>query len=433
MVTYIYFVKCPGCEDEHFDFFEDAKACAMGCISQKPIITQVEVDRNDFGECVDHCDLGTVWSWEDVMGKETEAEPTVSIFTKEDFKDFEDDYNPDNDPEFYDNDDISIINEDLLDTRRISFKNNEERQEFFSLCSEIGIFTGKDLDTFMKNQGATDASLLDKLRDYRAELGDDFKVADSEKPQRKPIPEGMTIEQLVEEMEENEDTVECTTSGGLFEKAKCHHNSEGFGWSCPTCDPVESLTEDAYDKVSIEDAVKDSISHLINDLGKDPWADDFADDVIADIENNYEVEVPEDVLKYKEWCGVVASEVSRQVNNSLDEDLEWHTYRITYTTAANPDKEQTTTFKTWKFDVEYAWRMSRENVPHSTIKRIELLEDLSEPEEVHDLGNEYDGGYPKEDLPEIDEVSDAHLIACPECGVTAFDTETGICVNCGFN
>ena len=77
--------------------------------------------------------------------------------------------------------------------------------------------------------------------------------------------------------------------------------------------------------------------------------------------------------------------------------------------------------------------MSRENVPHSTIKRIELLEDLSEPEEVHDLGNGYDGGYPKEDLPEIDEVSDSHLLACPECGVTAFDTETGICVNCGFN
>ena len=71
MVTYIYFVKCPNCEDEHFDFFDDAKAFARGCISQKPIITQTEVNRNDFGECTASSDLGTIWSWED------ECEPEV--------------------------------------------------------------------------------------------------------------------------------------------------------------------------------------------------------------------------------------------------------------------------------------------------------------------------------------------------------------------
>ncbi len=67
MLEYIYFVKCPGCEDEPFDFFNEAKDFAMNCLSQKPIITQIEVNRNDFGECVDSCDLGTVWSWEELM------------------------------------------------------------------------------------------------------------------------------------------------------------------------------------------------------------------------------------------------------------------------------------------------------------------------------------------------------------------------------
>ena len=50
MIEYIYFVKCPNCEDEPFDFFDAAKEFACGCLSQKPIITQVEVNRNDFGE-----------------------------------------------------------------------------------------------------------------------------------------------------------------------------------------------------------------------------------------------------------------------------------------------------------------------------------------------------------------------------------------------
>lgn len=82
MVQYIYIVKCPHCEDEHFDFFDDAKGFALGCLNKNPIITQVEVDRNDFGECTSHADLGTVWSWEDVMAENPEAFETK--FSKND-------------------------------------------------------------------------------------------------------------------------------------------------------------------------------------------------------------------------------------------------------------------------------------------------------------------------------------------------------------
>jgi hypothetical protein len=177
---------------------------------------------------------------------------------------------------------------------------------------------------------------------------------------RKPIPEGMTLEELVEAMEENEDTVECTKCGGLFEKASCTHNEEGFGWCCNTCEPADTLTEDTQEEYDLATLVKDSINHLTNDLGKDPWADDFADDVIGDLERNYENYVPTDFNKYQEWCSVVASEVSRQVNNP---------------------------------------------------EHVSFLEEL-------------------EDL----EAYRKRLDRCPECGANnTFDSETRICINCGFN
>lgn len=325
MITYIYFVKCPNCEDEHFDFFDDAKGYAMGCLSQKPVITQTEVERNDFGECTDHCDLGTVWSWEDVVGKETEAEPAVSVFTKDDLK----------------------------------FMANGQDSEFDNLDNSVDF-----------EPETSEVSPVD-------EISDNF---------RKPIPEGMTIEELVEEMEENEDTVECTWCEELFGKDQCRYEVD-LGWLCSRCEAAiksrgETLTfrennywdfldEEITAERSIEDLVKDSINHLVNDLGKDSTAEDFVDDVIIDIERNYANFVPEDPMNHRKWASAIAGEVSRQLNNQLDEDVK----------------------------------------------------------EIHDLGNEYDGGYPDETT----EVSSSHLRLCPECGKETFDTETGICVGCGFN
>lgn len=427
MVTYIYFVKCPNCEDEHFDFFDDAKAFARGCMSKKPIITQTEVERNDFGECTDSADLGTIWSWEDECRDaecgDTEAEPTKSVFTKDDLKQYADD------PEFKDDDDFFFnygLVEEVAPTR-FSFRNKEDFAEFTQLCREIGIIDGADLRKFMDETGANDDNLLDKLREYRAELGDDFEITEDftdsgrfeymgrhydpiadfdtkalgfelgktysiidskdfakangakivpesvvcpadkttspenyfvrfsrnnkfelmdlqtfatfmknaekqivECSERKPIPEGMTIKELVEEMEENEDTVECTWCNELFDKSECRKEVD-LGWLCGRCEMAiksrgETLTfrennywdfldESVEDTRTLADLVKDSINHLTNDLGKDPWAEGFADEVIGDIERNYETYAPEDMEHYNHWCSAVASEVSRQLNN----------------------------------------------------------------------------------------------------------------------
>ena len=187
MLTYIYFVKCPGCEDEHFDFFTDAKDFALGCLSKKPIITQIEVDRNDFGECTDSCDLGTVWSWEDLMDTKDDSPDKHTVFTKDDLKNLA----VDDDPEFTE-----------LDN---------------SLEPDI----------------------------------------------RKPVPSDMTVEDLVEAMEENEDDVECKFCNELFDKSECKHDKD-YGWLCSGCQRAiedhggelaftsEALTEASKYRDSIE-------------------------------------------------------------------------------------------------------------------------------------------------------------------------------------
>ncbi len=487
MVTYIYFVKCPNCEDEHFDFFDEAKEFALGCLSQKPIITQTEVNRNDFGECTDSADLGTVWSWEDMMGEDdyTEAEPTKSIFTKDDLKLMADG----KDPEFGNLDnsldceveeselaeaspadatrapkdsDYVIVLKNPINSRHTFFGNNYRMTaDLNKAMTYPGKFSAQDdikyaadqsvqatndpndfyyEDNFFVTTVAEAKKLQGKYEDklqHKARLAEDKKlktwlcyydnldvgtveaadrdeamekfadeyrdrysfdhwdhywdveevVEESCKKDRTPIPEGMTIEQLIEEMEENEDTVECTWCNDLFDKSECRKEVD-LGWLCSRCEMAiksrgETLTfregnywdflDEDLQELSFSEMVADSINHLINDLGKDSSAENFADDVIKDIENNYDTEVPEDPEKYRDWASEIACEVSRQLNNQLGEELE--------------------------------------------------------VDELHDLGNEYDGGYPNE----TSEVSDSHLKLCPECGKETFDIETGICVDCGFN
>ena len=185
MIQYIYFVKCPDCDDEHFDAFEDAKTCAMNCLSKKPVITQVEVCRNDFGECTDSTDLGTVWSWEDLMT------------------------------------DISADSDTV-----------------FSKAETLG----DDADYFNEFD---EFSTLDNVPDNYA--GPAVNTASAE---RKPVPADMTVKDLVEAMEENEDTVECVACEELYNKADCIYD-ENHGWICSDCqDNVVECTwcNELYDR-----------------------------------------------------------------------------------------------------------------------------------------------------------------------------------------
>ena len=230
MVQYIYFVKCPNCEDEHFDFFDEAKEFALGCLGNKPVITQVEVCRNDFGECTDSVDHGVQWSWEDEVSV-TDEEPTVNVFTKGDFAK----YNPDNDPEF-DELDNSVDFEPTLNTDDTAFHSDNS---------------------------------LDKVPD-------NF---------RKPIPEGMTIEELVEEMEENEDTVECTWCNDLFDKSECRKEVD-LGWLCSRCEaaiksrgePLTFRENNYWDFLDEALPIKPDFSEVIESTDMEIWGIEPATD-----------------------------------------------------------------------------------------------------------------------------------------------------------
>jgi hypothetical protein len=394
MVTYIYFVKCPNCEDEHFDFFDEAKEFALSCLSQKPIITQTEVCRNDFGECTDSADLGTVWSWEEAMkdteGGYTDAEPAKSIFTKDDLKlmadgkdpefdnldnsvDFEidevsddprksiteaSDWNPKT-PGYYGEEIFKMLDK-LSNERVYDFLNEYGWSQFDRNADGIGDIYSNITAYLDKNSGY---GLYSDLSKYFYHNGLD------EACERKPIPEGMTIEQLVEEMEENEDTVECTWCNDLFDKDQCRYEVD-LGWLCSRC----------------EMAIKSRGETLTFREGS-YW--DFLDEE----------------LKPKTWiCEFDGREIG-----TVEASTEEEAY-------AAMEREYP----------EYHYGLYDGVAIVYPADEDELDENVKE---IHDLGNEYDGGYPAE----TPEVSDSHLRLCPECGKETFDIETGICVTCGFN
>ena len=234
MIQYIYFVKCPNCEDEPFDFFDEAKAFALGCLGSKPIITQTEVCRNDFGECTDSSDLGTVWSWED-EARVTEDEPAISVFTKGDFAK----YNPEHDAEF-----------DALDNS-LDFE-PADGTEFHSDVS------------------------LDKAPD-------NF---------RKPVPADMTVEALVEEMEENEDMVECKCCSELFDKSEAHYEVD-LGYLCSQCEAaIKSRGETLTFK---ENFGRDPLDHHDPDYNEEDAIDYLADQ--ADLADDRDFNIAVDSLK----------------------------------------------------------------------------------------------------------------------------------------
>ncbi len=295
MVTYIYFVKCPNCEDEHFDFFDEAKEFALGCISKKPVITQVEVNRNDFGECTDSADLGTVWSWEDMM-KDVEVEPADTVFSKaetfgiseglDDFDDF------DIGPQV---DEFSSFEDDLaqVEDNNLWVAENLDGGDIVAACWAASEGDAHNLlaAAFRERTGGD----LSDCYIYPAEAHDYEYIRNNpellaESRERKPIPDGMTIEQLVEEMEENEDEVECTWCNDLFDKSECRREVN-LGWLCSRCEaaiksrgePLTFRENDYWDFLDEEvDELKEAFKYL-------PLVPDAKNKIIDELKNLPEI------------------------------------------------------------------------------------------------------------------------------------------------
>lgn len=391
MIEYIYIVKCPGCEDEMFNFFTDARMQCDLLMSKKPIITQVEVERNDFGECTDSRDLGTVWSWEEAMkdteGGYTDAEPGKSVFTKDDLK-----YN-DYDPEF------------------------------------------DDLDNSLE----TDI--------------------------RKPVPEDMSIEDLVEAMEENEDEVECALCNELFPKVDCHYDEDegyictqckedtvkcewcGFrydpselrkevnlGWLCSRCEMAiksrgETLTfrEGSYWDL-LDEKLDIDFSKIIDSSDMEIWG----------VESVGEATYKAVLLKRFENVPFRGGrdEIEKVESEMFDLGglFVFHFGKDGLPKLGRWDPELLNSLGNCEIIFDDArYDQAVEETLNGTASKMEALD----PEELHDLGNTYDGGYPANNNLETLEEPDTYgerLADCPECGATkSFDHETGICIGCGFS
>jgi hypothetical protein len=367
MLEYIYFVKCPGCEDEHFFFFNDAKDNAMSCLSQKPIITQVEVDRNDFGECTDSTDLGTIWSWEEMMAK-LDPPAAQSTFSKKDLCCTE------ADPEF-----------DDLD-------NSVEPVEV-----------------------------------------------------RKPVPADMTIEDLVEAMEENEDDVECKFCHELFDKSECEYDKD-YGWLCSGCQRAvsehggqlvlsdEPLTEASKYKDSVEfhydSLTVDITTKVIPATRLDP--EEYEEEEYTD---EFDFEVDTDTVEDVLWNNFLTEEDVAGVPGGLDALEDDDTWRA-FLDAHFEDLLKKYNDKFLAYFKEEAEEEAREVFQE---RYAELHSEGPDPDRAYDewRDEKYFGESKKpksfmEDLEDPDDYRE-RLADCPECGAEqSFDHETGICINCGF-
>ena len=260
MIQYIYFVKCPDCEDEPFDFFRDAEAFALGCLDKKPIITQVEINRNDFGECTDSCDLGTIWSWENLMD-DSNAEP------------------------------LSLISK--YETVNKSFGSDmEDDPEFAALDNSVDVVNGI------------------------------------------PIPEGMTIEDLVEELEENEDEVECAWCEELFDKGDCRREVD-LGWLCPQCEaaiksrgePLTFTEGSLEESISSNETVDLEYDELTITLtGNQRDADDWDE---VEYTDRFTYSVDKDEIATVIWENFITEEDAASVPGGLDtleDEAAWNDF-----------------------------------------------------------------------------------------------------------
>lgn len=361
MVEYIYFVKCADCEDEPFEFFDKAKDYALSCMSKKPVITQTEVNRNDFGECVDSCDLGTIWSWEEAMS------------------------------------DIPDIKDEIVFSKT---------------------------ETFDRDNWEVDADLADISDDV-----EEYDFFTREPVVKRPLPADVTIESLVEEMEENEDMVECKECYDLYAKQDCTYE-EGRGYICYNCQESTDKT-DLNEEHKWTDTVELYYPSLTVRLAKVSDVDNYYDPRrVSPPEPDVKEFVYSDEFVYNEFLDnvllflaedCITAEDIKHFGSSI-EDLDSIDDGYAYQDFAEKhydyfyDKYETEILNKFKDNAIKAFgeHCEKEGIGQflesCEIAEVSLVETLEESEDYR-----------------------ARLFMCPECGDDAFDPETGICINCGFN
>ena len=100
-----------------------------------------------------------------------------------------------------------------------------------------------------------------------------------------------------------------------------------------SCVENESLTEAAASSVSPElaAAISDSITAMLTEYDLDPSDDEFANQVFSDIEQNSNIDIPQDKAAYNAWMSDIYDEIDRQLSEQsstkgLTESLDTDQY-----------------------------------------------------------------------------------------------------------
>ena len=128
-----------------------------------------------------------------------------------------------------------------------SLNNEKDLTEFTQLCQEVGIKTIGDLDRFTKETAGEPGNILDKLRSYRKELGDDFKIRES---LYNFTEEEMTEYNMDEDgvsLDSYDEYVRCNWCGEIFTVDQCIFEAN-MGWLCDRC---ESAIRSRGEKLTI--------------------------------------------------------------------------------------------------------------------------------------------------------------------------------------
>lgn len=485
MIQYIYFVKCPDCEDEHFDFFDEAKTFALSELSKKPIITQVEVDRNDFGECVDSTDLGTIWSWEEVV--KDLGDESKPVFTKSDLEINDDDL------EF-------LITDDILEVPTLA----EDEQE--PAIDKQPVATGRTIKDLVK--------LMEENED-EAECRCCYETFPKESM---TTLEGERFCADCAEQIEDGDIVKCEWCEDYFDKSECDFAPDWNGYLCKRCIQAilsrgeqinlrhggynEELT--VTEEVELEDPecyyckehrpaetmhvefdnnIKDDV--LVCDtcyaelFGADEELDiEIVDDLGTQFDGGYpETSEVTEAVKKTEYIEFEYSDLTTTVQGPKRDADDWDEFDYTgdYTYKVPKDEVATTIYEEFMTDEDAAdvpggletledddeWAKYLETHFDALLEKYydQLLEyykeyaeeafaddvsydDLAADRYAAEIDRAYDewrdrrlfgeeAESPKTTLAESDD--ETGLTLCPECGKNSFDPETGVCVNCGFN
>ena len=472
MIEYIYIVKVPGCDDEHFNFFEEAKNFALNFLSKNPYITQVEVCRNDFGECTDSHDLGTVWSCEEMMN---DTKPEGTVFSKaETFGISKDELNSEisesvEDNLWYCEYDGIALGTVIAKTEEEAYREMEKKYPEYNYSLYDGVAVVYPADKAEISEVSDDNEYSDE--DITFETDCVVKSSSLDETQlniQKASDEDkeVDIKSLVEMMEENEDEVECKWCNELFDKDDCRYEVN-LGYLCPQCEAAiksrgetltfredtqstdkDTLTETYDPKEEVELYYKEltitvySDQRDADDWDEEEYASDYtfkvsADDVanvlwdtlltdedVADVEGGFDT--LEDDAAWKSFLNthfdaLVAKYYDKLLDYFEEDAIEQFSIDGPSWSDLHPSREDR--MMSWSDDHEDGFDHFLSEEKCTDCKEEEIAEFVQAPDDKPLLA--------ESDEDEIQEVSD--LMLCPECGKTTFDNETGICINCGFN